>query len=89
MEAEWNEYIEDNSSLYFYRRSRKRKSNYSTDAEEMPLLLPPMQGLEITLEEDDDYMPDCPWKQHEFDYDSPSGQYINRVSLGGNNLNSV
>jgi hypothetical protein len=48
-----------------------------------------MQALKIRLDDDDDYMPDCPWKQHEFDYDSPSGQYINWVSLGGNKLNSV
>jgi hypothetical protein len=89
LEAEWNEYIEDNNSLYFYGRSRKRKLNYSTDSEEMPPLPPPTQALEIRLDDDDDYMPDCPWKQHEFDYDSPSDQYINRVSLGGNDLNSV
>jgi hypothetical protein len=36
LEAELNEYIEDNDSLYFYGRSRKRKLNYSTDSEEMP-----------------------------------------------------
>jgi hypothetical protein len=86
LEEEWNEYIEENDSLYFYGRSRKRKSNYSTDSEEIHPLPPPMQALEI---DDDDHMPDCIWKQHGFDYDSPSGQYINRVSLGGNNLNSV
>jgi hypothetical protein len=89
LEAEWNEYIEDNDSFYFYGRSRKRKLNYSTDSEEMPPLPPPMQALEIRLNDDDDFMPDCPWKQHEFHYDPPSGQYINRVSLGDNNLNSV
>ncbi len=89
LEAEWNEYIEDNYSLYFYGRSRKRELNYSTNSEEMPPLPPPTQALEIRLDNDDDYMPDCPWKQHEFDYDSPSDQYINRVSLGGNDLNSI
>jgi hypothetical protein len=75
--------------LYFYGRSRKRKLNYSTDSEDMPTLLPPMQALEIMLDDDDDYMPDCPWKRYGFDYDSPSSQYINRVSLGGNHLNSM
>ncbi len=89
MEAEWNEYIEDNDSLYFYGRSRKKKLNYSTDSEEMPPPSPPMQALKIRLDDNDDYMPDCPWKQHDFDYDSPSSQYINKVSLGGNDLNSV
>jgi hypothetical protein len=88
LEAEWNEYIENNNSLYFYERSRKKKLNYS-DSEEMPPLTPPKQALEIRLDDDDDHMPDCPWKQHDFDCDSPSSQYINRVSLGGNNLNSV
>jgi hypothetical protein len=73
----------------FYRRSRKRKLNYSTDSEDMPPLPPPMQALEIRLDDNDDYMPDCPWKQHGFDYDSPSSQYINRISLGGKDLNSV
>jgi hypothetical protein len=89
LEAEWNEYIEDNDSLYFYRRSRKRKLNYSTDSKDMPPHPPPTQALEIRLDDDDDYMPDCPWKRHGFDYDSSSSQYINRVSLGGNSLNSV
>jgi hypothetical protein len=69
--------------------SRKRKSIYSTDSEEMFPLPPPTQALEIRLDDNDDYMPDCLWKQHYFDCDSPSGQYINRVSLGGNNLNIV
>jgi hypothetical protein len=32
-ETEWNEYIEDNDPLYFYRRSRKRKLNFRTDSE--------------------------------------------------------
>jgi hypothetical protein len=73
LEAEWNEYIEDNNFLYFYGRSRKRKFNYSTDSEEMLPLPPPTQALEIRLD-DDDYMPDCPFKQHDFDYDFPSGQ---------------
>jgi hypothetical protein len=41
LEEEWNEYIEDNDSLYFYERSRKRKLNYSTDSEEMPPLPSP------------------------------------------------
>jgi hypothetical protein len=86
LEAEWNEYIEDNNSLYFYRRSKKRKFNYSTDSEEMPPLPPPIHALEIRLNDDDDYMPDCPWKQHDFDYDSPTGQCINGVSLGGNSV---
>jgi hypothetical protein len=63
--------------LYFYGRSRKRKSNYTADSDEMPSLPPPMQALEMRLDDDDDYMPDCPWKQHGFDYDSPPGQYIN------------
>ncbi len=89
MEAEWNEYIEDNDSLYFYERSRKRKLNNSTVSEEMPPIPPPTQALEIRLDDDDDYMPNCTWKQHEFNCDSPSGQSINRVSLGGNVLNSV
>ncbi len=89
MEAEWNEYIGDNDSLYFYGRSRKSKLNYSTDPEEMPPLPPATQALEIRLNDDDEYMPDCPWKQHEFNYDSPSGQCIDRVSFGGNDLNSV
>jgi hypothetical protein len=48
LEAEWNEYIENNGSLYFYGRSRKRESNYST--EEMPPLPPPTQALEIRLD---------------------------------------
>ena len=48
-----------------------------------------MQALEIKLNDNDDYMPDCPWMQHKFDYDSPSDQYINMVSLGDNDLNSV
>jgi hypothetical protein len=89
LEAAWNEYIEDKDSLYFYGRSRKKKLNYSTDSEEMPPLPPPMKALEIRLDDNDDYMPDCPWKQHDFDYDSPSGQYINRVSLGGSKLDNV
>ncbi len=55
----------------------------------MPPLPPPMQALEIRLDDNDDYMNDCPLKPHGFDYDSPSSQYINRVSLGDNNLNSV
>jgi hypothetical protein len=89
LEAEWNVYIEDNNSLYFYQRSRKRKLSYSTDSEEMPPLPPPMQALEIRLNDNDDYMPDCPWKQYEFDYDSSSDQCINKISIGGNDLNSV
>ncbi len=89
LEAEQNEYIEDNDSLYFYGRSRKRKFNYSTDSEDMPPLPAPTQALEIRLDDNDDYMPDCPWKRHGFDDDSPSSQYINRVSLGDNDLNSV
>ncbi len=80
LEVEWNDYIEDNISLYFFGRSRKRKSNNSTDSEEMSPLPPPMQALEIRLDDNDGYMPDCPCKQHDFDYDSPSSQYINRVS---------
>jgi hypothetical protein len=75
--------------LYFYGRNRKRKLNYSTDSEKMPPLPPPTQALKRRLDDDDDYMPDCPWKQHEFDYDSLLDQYMNRVSLGGNNLNGV
>jgi hypothetical protein len=55
----------------------------------MPILPPPTQALEIRLNNDVDYMPDCLSKQHEFDYDSPSDQYINRVSFGGNDLKSV
>ncbi len=55
----------------------------------MPPLPPPTQALKRRLDDDDDYMPDCPWKQHEFDYDSLLDQYMNRVSLGGNNLNGV
>jgi hypothetical protein len=89
LEAEWNEYIEDNNSLYFYRRSRKRKLNYSTDCEDMPPLPTPTLALEIRLDANDDYMPDCPWKRHGFDNDSPSSQYMNRVSVGGNDLTSV
>jgi hypothetical protein len=89
LEAECNEYTEDNNSLYFYGRSRKRKLNYSTESEVMPPLPPPTQALEIRLDDNDDYMPDCPWQQHDFDYNSPSGQYIDRVSLGDNDLNSV
>ncbi len=56
LEAEWNEYIEDSNSLYFYRRSRKRKLNYSTNSEEMPPLPPPMQALEIRFDDDDDFI---------------------------------
>jgi hypothetical protein len=56
--------------LYFYGRIRKRELNYSTDSEEMPPLPPPTQALEIRLDDNDDYMPDCPWKQHDFNYDS-------------------
>ncbi len=78
MEAEWNEYIEGNDSLFFYRRSRKRKLNYSIDSEEMSPLPPPTQALEIRLDDDDYYMPGCPWKQYEFDYDSLSVHYINK-----------
>ncbi len=89
MEAEWNEYTEDNNSLYFYRRSRKRKLNYSMDSEDMPPLPTPTQAFEIRLINDDDYMSDCPWKQYGFEDDSPSSQYINRVSLGGDDLTSV
>ncbi len=55
----------------------------------MPLLPPPMHAFEIRSNDDDDYMPDYPWKQHDFNYDSPSSQYINRVNLGGNDINSV
>ncbi len=36
-------------------------------------LPPPTQALEIRLDDNDDYMPDDPWKQHDFDYDSHSG----------------
>jgi hypothetical protein len=45
LEAEWNEYIEDKDSLYFYGRSRKRKFSYTTDSEEMPPLPPPTQAF--------------------------------------------
>ncbi len=65
------------------------KLNYSTNSEDMSPLPPPTQALEIRLDDNYDYMPDCPWKRHGFNDDSPSSQYTNRVSLGGNNLNSV
>ena len=60
--------VEGIDSLYFYGRSRKRKLNYSTDSEEIPPLPPQMQALEIKLDDNDDYMPDCPSMQHDFDY---------------------
>ncbi len=54
----------------------------------MPPLPTPTQALKIKLDDNDDYMPDCQWKQHGFDDDSPSNQYINRVSLVGDGLTS-
>jgi hypothetical protein len=51
--------------LYFYGRSRKKKLNDSTDSEDMPLFPPPTEAMEIMLDDDDDYMPDCPWKSRE------------------------
>ncbi len=76
MEAEWNQYIEDNDSLYFYGRSRKRKSNDSTDAEDIPPLPPPTEAMEKMLDDDNDYMPDCPWKRHDYDDDSPARELM-------------
>ncbi len=70
MEAEWIQYIEDNNSLYSYGRSRKRKLNNSTDSEDMPPLPPPTEAMEIMLDDDDDYMPDCPCKRHDYYDDS-------------------
>jgi hypothetical protein len=72
LEAEWIQYIEDNDSLYFYGRSRKRKLNNSTDSEDMPPLPLPTEAMEIMLDDDDDYMPDCPWKRHDYYDDSPA-----------------
>ena len=82
MEVEWNQYIEDNDSLYFYGRSKKRKLNNSTDFEDMPPLPLPTEAMEIMLDADYDYMPDCPWKKHDSNNDSPSSQNINRISFG-------
>ncbi len=73
----------------FYGRSRKRKLNHSMDSEDMPPLPTSTQALEIRLDDDDDYRPDCPWKHYGFDNDSPSSQYTNGVNLGGNDLTSV
>ncbi len=81
LEAEWNQYIEDNDSLYFYGRSRKRKLNNSTDSEDMLPLPLPTEAMEIMLDDDNDYMPDCPWKKHDSNDDSPSSQNINRISF--------
>ncbi len=67
MKKEWNQYIEDNNSLYFYGRSRKRKLKDCTDSEDMPLLPLPAEAMEIMLDANDDYMPDCPWKRRDFD----------------------
>jgi hypothetical protein len=82
LEVEWNQYIEDNDSLYFYGRSRKRKLNNSTDFEDMPPLPPPTEAMEIMLDADYDYMPDCPWKKNDSNNYSPSSQNINRISFG-------
>jgi hypothetical protein len=75
---EVNHNIEDNNSLYFYVRSRKRKLNNSTDFKDMPPLPPPMEAMEIMLDADYDYMPDC----HDSNNDSPSSQNINWISFG-------
>jgi hypothetical protein len=81
LEVEWNQYIEDNDSLYFYGRSRKKKLNNSMDFKDMPPLPLPTEAMEIMLDANYDYMPDCPWKKHS-NYDSPSSQNINRISFG-------
>ncbi len=78
----WNRYIEDNDSLYFYGRSRKRKLNNSMDFEDMLPLPPLTEAMEIMLDADYDYMPNCPWKKHDSNNDSPSSQNINRISFG-------
>jgi hypothetical protein len=76
LEAEWNQYIEDNDSLYFYRRSRKRKLNDSTNSEDMLPLPLPTEAMEIKLDDDNDYMPDCPWKKHDSYDDSPARELM-------------
>ncbi len=59
LETEWNEYIEEYNSLYHYGKSRKRKSNNSTNPKEMAALLS-MDVLDIALFNDDYYQPYCP-----------------------------
>jgi hypothetical protein len=71
LEVEWNQYTEDNDSLYFYGRSRKRKLNNSMDFEDMPPLPLPTEAMEIMLDADYDYIPDCPWNKHYSNNDSP------------------
>jgi len=56
--------------------------NNSTDFEDMQQLTPQMEAMEIMLDDDYDYMPDCPWKKHDSNNDSPSSQNINRISFG-------
>ncbi len=76
LEAEWIQYIEDNNSFYSYGRSRKRKLNNSTNSEYMPPLPLPTETMEIMLDDDDDYMPDCPWKRHDYYDDSPARELM-------------
>jgi hypothetical protein len=83
LETEWNDYIEEYKSLYFYGRSRKRKMQNSTDSKDMPSL-PSMDVSEIMLVDDDDYQPDCPWKMLDFDDDEQPRGTLNRVSRGNN-----
>jgi hypothetical protein len=52
------------------------------DFEDMLPLPPLTEAMEIMLDADYDYMPDCPWKKHDSNNDSPSSQNINRISFG-------
>ena len=50
--------------------------NNSTDFEDMlplPLLT---EAMEIMLDADYDYMPDCPWKRHDYYDDSPARELM-------------
>jgi hypothetical protein len=88
LESEWNEYIEENESMYFSDKgSRKKKSNNGTNPQEMPTL-PSMVVSEIMLVDDEDYEPDCPWKMFDNNDDDRPQQSLNRVSYGNNDSDS-
>ncbi len=42
----------------------------------MPPLPLPAEALEIMLDDDDDYMPACPWKRHDYYDDSPARELM-------------
>ncbi len=42
----------------------------------MPPLPPPTEAMEIMLDDDDDYMPDCPWKSNDYYDDSPARELM-------------